>query len=209
MWPFAIKSWKTPGLHSVGGGITTNSGLDKALSQTQRRGWSPTGQVGGDHKRVRDNKICCGFLRTVPRPSGRGRYSGSLLLDLGVTSIIITGGPQGCILVYAANDTNCICDGLLTILFSYANYDPQFTFTHARRHTHTQVNRRCISSPERSDRIWGPPTHTPDRLFNWYRGYSDRAECRGEGRGNILYRNILLYRIIEIRIKKLLYRRNK
>jgi hypothetical protein len=192
---------------ALGGIRTTYSVVDKALSQTSRRGWSPRVRWW-DRKRVQNTKLCCGFSRTGFCPCGRGQYSGSLLSDLGVTPIIMTGGPQRC--MYAANDTDCTCDGLLIILFKYANYDPQFTFTNwqirerARAHTHTHTHKFTGAvSLLQSDQTGygahpptsGPPIHTPARLFNWYCGCSGSAECRGEERKQAIYRYFIVQNI--------------
>jgi hypothetical protein len=54
--------------------------------QMPRHGW---GGGGGVYPNVQNTKICCVFLRTVYCSSAGRQNSGSLLRDLGITSLII------------------------------------------------------------------------------------------------------------------------
>lgn len=66
----------------------THSGVDKshAYVAVREASWVRTAQNG------QSSKICCRFFRARFRCSGRRQYSGSLLRDTGIISLLIIGG---------------------------------------------------------------------------------------------------------------------
>jgi len=66
----------------------THSGVDKVPADVAVRGaaWVRMAQNG------QSSKICCRFFRTGFRCSERRQYSGSLLRDMGIISLLIKGG---------------------------------------------------------------------------------------------------------------------